>query len=144
MAVDADLWRIAVFAAFEPAALQELVVGAVPRALRAGETLFRRGEEAEGGFLLSKGAILLLTQDAGGKHEKLLRPLALLGEVAMIAPTTRPVTAIAREPSTVLAISRALFCETLEAHPVTAGRVRSLFKDRLAQFSAGLSFSASD
>jgi CRP-like cAMP-binding protein len=141
MATDTDVWRIAVFAAFEPAALQELMAGAVPRLLRAGETLFRRGEEADGGFLLVEGAILLVTPDAS-KQEKILRPVTLLGEVAMIAPTTRPVTAIAREPSTVLAISRSLFCGTLEAHPVTAGRVRSLFKNRLAQFSAGLSFPA--
>lgn len=143
MAIDAEVWRIAVFASFEPAALHELMAAAVARTLRAGETLFRRGEEADGGFLLTKGAIVLVTRDAG-KQEKILRPVALLGEVAMIAPTTRPVTAIAREPSTVLAIPRALFCGTLEAHPVTAGRVRALFKDRLEQFSASLSVSAAD
>jgi CRP-like cAMP-binding protein len=51
-------------------------------------------------------------------------------------------TAFAREPSTVLKISRTLFHQILEKHPATAARVRALFQDRLTQFAAGLKIDA--
>lgn len=142
MALEAELWRIPLFAAFEPTALQRLVLGATTRTLRPGDVLFRRGEEADRGFVLAKGAIALTTGEDGDAREKIVRPVALLGEIAVIAPTMRPATATARETATLLEIPRTLFCETLESHPATAGRVRALFKDRLAQFSQTLSFSA--
>jgi CRP-like cAMP-binding protein len=140
MAFDAELWRIPLFAAFEPIALQELVLGARTRTLRPGDLLFSRGEAADGGFILTKGAIVLELRENDAR-EKIVRPVALLGEVAVIAPTTRPATAIARDASALLEIPRTLFCETLEAHPATAARVRTLFKIRLGQLKANLSLS---
>jgi len=65
-----------------------------------------------------------------------------LGETALVAATSRPMTAFAREPSTVLKISRTLFHQILEKHPATAARVRALFQDRLTQFAAGLKIDA--
>jgi CRP-like cAMP-binding protein len=139
MALDAELWRIPLFAALEPVALQELVLGARSRALRQGDLLFSRGEAAESGFVLTQGAIVLETRAQGGGPEKIVTPVALLGEIALIAPTARPAFATAREDSTLLEIPRALFRETLENHPTTAGRVRALLKERLAQLGKNLS-----
>jgi CRP-like cAMP-binding protein len=138
MAVDAELWRIPLFAALEPVALQELVLGATTRALAPGELLFSRGEAAQGGFVLTTGAIVLETREQGGGPEKIVKPVTLIGEIALIAPTARPTFARAREDSTLLEIPRALFRETLESHPKTAGRVRALFKERLAQLAKSL------
>ena len=137
-----ELWRIALFTVFDPDAMQAIVAGARMRNLRAGDVVFRRGEEADCGFVLTRGAIALEARDIGFPQEKILRPVAILGEIAMIASTKRPATAIAREPSSLMMISRALFCHTLEKHPTTAARVRKLFKDRLAQFTPALNFDA--
>jgi CRP-like cAMP-binding protein len=47
--------------------------------------------------------------------------------------TTHPVTAIAREPSSVLKISRDLFRQVLERHPSTAEQLRQVFKSRFGE-----------
>jgi len=141
MAVDSDienLQRIPVFAAFEPEALRALAFRAETRVLRAGDILFRRGEASDGGLILVVGSIGLETHDDGRPADKILRPWALLGEIALVANTTRPVSAIAREPSTVLKIPRPLFHYILEQHPLTAARVRQFFKSRLEEFAQGL------
>ena len=143
MAVDADienLKRIALFSVFEPEALRALVFRAETRLLRAGDTLFRKGETSDGGYILTGGSVALETHDDGRPSGKILRPWALLGEIALVAPTTRPVTAFAREPTTVLKISRGPFHALLEQHPHTAARVRQLFKTRLAEFARELEF----
>ncbi|HMK88976.1 MAG TPA: cyclic nucleotide-binding domain-containing protein [Methylocystis sp.] len=142
MAIDAELWTIPLFAAFEPVALQELVASASLRNLKPGEVLFRRGEASDGGFVLTRGVIKLSSREDGRRaNEKLVRPVALLGEIALIAPTTRPATGVAQEPSTLFHIRRAQFLLTLENHGATAGRVRELVKDRLEQFAETLRYS---
>ena len=56
---------------------------------------------------------------------------ALLGETALIRDTTRPVTAVAQDPSTVLRISRTLFGRVLREHPDSAVRVQRFLAQRL-------------
>jgi CRP-like cAMP-binding protein len=141
MALDDDvenLTRIPVFAAFEADALRKLAFAAETRLFRAGDLLFRRGEASDGGLVLIAGSIALDSHQDGRPAEKILRPLALLGEAALAAPTTRAADAIAREPSTVLKIRRDLFHRTLEQHPATAARVRAFFKSRLMDFAQEL------
>ena len=53
-------------------------------------------------------------------------PGTLLGELAMLTDTTRPVTATALEPSTVLRIPRTLFLKMLEGYPDAASRLRDM------------------
>ena len=45
---------------------------------------------------------------------------ALIGELALLTETKRPVTAVAREPSSVVRIPRQLFLKTLEGYPDAA------------------------
>jgi len=135
-----DLLAIEVFAVMEEAALRELLFGADTRLLRAGDVLFRRGETADGGYLLTKGSIAVEAGEPGRPADHIVHPVALLGESAMIAATKRPATAFAREPSTVLRIPRALFHRVLEAHPQTALGVRQFFQDRLKDFAQTMKF----
>ncbi|MFY9657030.1 MAG: cyclic nucleotide-binding domain-containing protein [Methylocystis sp.] len=136
-----DLLAIEVFAVMEEAALRELLFGVDTRLLRAGDMLFRRGETADGGYVLTKGSIAVETGEPGRPADHVVHPIALLGESAMIATTKRPATAFAREPSTVLKIPRSLFHRVLEAHPQTALWVRQFFQDRLKDFVENLKFS---
>jgi CRP-like cAMP-binding protein len=51
----------------------------------------------------------------------------------MLTDTTRPVTATALEPSTVLRIPRSLFLKMLEGYPEAAQRLRDLLATRTDQ-----------
>ncbi|MGJ0509893.1 MAG: cyclic nucleotide-binding domain-containing protein [Methylocystis sp.] len=129
-----NLRRIPLFAAFEPAALQMLAFSLETRLLRGGDVLFQQGETSDGGFVLILGSVGLSTN---GENEvsHVIRPWALIGEMALVAPSRRPVTARALEPSTVLKIARPFFHQLLEQHPATATRVRDFFRERLVGFT---------
>jgi CRP-like cAMP-binding protein len=128
-----NLRRIPLFAAFETDALRMLALAAEPRVLRTGEALFRRGEPSDGGFILTEGAIALEAQDDAG--DPVIEPWALIGEMALVSPSTRPVTARALDTSVVLAVRRAQFHHILEQHPATAARMRDFLRDRLVAFT---------
>jgi CRP-like cAMP-binding protein len=141
MAVEEDLHGlrlIPLFQAFEPDALRLLAFGTEEQLLRAGDALFRRGETSDGGYILTSGSIALETHDDGRPPEKILQPFALIGEIALMAATTRPVTAIAREPAKVLKARRALFHQVLEQYPLTAARVRTFLSRQLKEFAKEL------
>ncbi len=143
MALDDDmnnLRTIPLFQSFEQEALRLFAFGAETRLLRAGDTLFRRGEPSDGGYILMSGSIAMGVEDDGRPAEKIVRPFSLIGEVALMASTTRPATAIAREPTTVLKAPRALFHRVLEEYPLTAARVRAFLAARLKEFAKDLKF----
>ena len=60
-------------------------------------------------------------------------PGALIGEVALISETRRPVSAVAREPSSVVRIPRQLFLKMLESDPDAALRMRDALAARVNQ-----------
>jgi len=143
MALESDvnkLCEIELFQSFEPEALRLFAFGAEMRLLRSGDTLFRRGEPSDGGYILMSGSIAIAIADDGRPSEKIVRPIALIGEVALMASTTRPATAIAREPTTVLKAPRALFHRVLEEYPITASRVRTFLAARLKDLAQLLTF----
>jgi CRP-like cAMP-binding protein len=132
-----DLTRHPLFAALEPEALRFLAREASQRILRSGEVLFRRDEPSEGGYFLRSGSVVL--EASGPNHgEKIVHPPTLIGEMALIAPTRRPATALAREPSGVLQIPRSLFQRVLADSPRSAERLRQLLERRLHSFAQEL------
>ena len=58
---------------------------------------------------------------------------ALIGELALLTETKRPVTAVAREPSSVVRIPRQLFLKTLEGYPEAAVRMRDALASRVSR-----------
>jgi CRP-like cAMP-binding protein len=102
-------------------ALRILAIGAESRYIHDGETLFTAGESADCGYVVQEGSFDLHTDPAA---EIVIGPGALLGELALIAATQRPATAVAREPSTVLRISRSLFLKMLDGYPDAAVKLR--------------------
>ncbi|PNG26891.1 cyclic nucleotide-binding domain-containing protein [Methylocella silvestris] len=132
----AKLKRNAAFAALEPEALRLLAFSAETKVLRAGDILFRRDEPSNCGFLLLSGSIALDPSGEGSAAARILRPPALIGEIALITETLRPATAIAREPSTVLRLSQQMFRRVLSEYPQSAERLRDALAARLAEFTA--------
>jgi CRP-like cAMP-binding protein len=141
MALDDDARALAAhptLAALEPEALRMLAFSAETRILRAGDVLFRRDDPSDGGFFILSGAIALDIADNGGQAARILGPGTLIGDIALITKTRRPATAMAREPSSVLKITRPLFHRILNEHPRSAVRVRQVIAERLRGFTQEL------
>src|SRR5712692_8676300 len=114
-------------------ALRILAIGAETRYIHGGEVLFNAGEEADGGFVVQEGRFSLSSSEDG--REVTVGPCTLLGEVALFTETTRPTTATALEPSTVLRIPRPLFVKMLDSFPDAARKLREILATRLDQSS---------
>ncbi|WP_150285861.1 Crp/Fnr family transcriptional regulator [Rhabdaerophilum calidifontis] len=128
------LRTLPLFARVDVEALRLLAFSAVQRNLRPGDTLFRRGELADGGYLVVSGAIVLDRADDGSPSPHVFGAGTLLGQMALFAPIERPATALAREPTSVLAFSRDLMLKVLDAHPESA----VILRDTLAAESRRL------
>ena len=111
-------------------ALRILAIGAESRYVHSGETLFAVGDDADGGYVVQEGSFRLSPR--GGDTIRSIRVGVgtLLGELALFTETTRPVTATAVEPSTVLCIPRPLFLKMLEGYPDAAVRLREILAKR--------------
>ncbi len=134
----AKLARIPTFAVLEQDALRLLAFSAETKVLRAGDVLFRRDEPSNGGFVVLTGSIALDAGDPGTGTARIVRAPGLVGETALLTPTTRPATAIAREPATILRISRQLFHRVLCEYPTSAEALRRSLGERLRQFTSEL------
>jgi CRP-like cAMP-binding protein len=58
-------------------------------------------------------------------------PGTLVGELALLTDMVCPATAIAKEPTTVIRISRSLFRKMLEGYPAAAVKLREIMAARL-------------
>lgn len=133
-----NLARIPLFAELEPEALRLLMVAGETRILRAGDVLFRRGESSDCGYIVLTGSLALDAADNGSPAVQIVGPNTLIGEIALISETERPVTALAREPSTVLKVPRSLFHRVLKEFPASANGVRQTIRTRLSDFTQKL------
>jgi len=123
-------------------ALRILAIGAESRYVHSGEVLFKAGDAADAGFVVHEGAFDLTSPEAegaqGGESVVVGRG-TLMGELALLTETTRPVTATAKEPSTVLRIPRTLFLKMLEGYPEAARALRDTIASRTTQSTREIS-----
>jgi CRP-like cAMP-binding protein len=103
--------------------LRILAIGAESRYVHGGEILFRRGDSADAAYVVQEGSFRLAS-DEKGEAGATVGPGALIGEMALVTETKRPVTATACEPSRVMRIPRTLFLKMLEGYPDAARRLR--------------------
>lgn len=133
-----NLNRIPLFSELEPEALRLIAFAGETRILRAGDVLFHRGEASDGGYIVLTGSIALDAAGDGSPAIQIVGPNTLIGEIALISQTERPATALAREPSTVLKVSRTLFHRVLKEFPLSAQRLRAVIQTRLVNFTREL------
>jgi CRP-like cAMP-binding protein len=131
------LSRVAMLADMDRDALRLLAFAAESRQLRAGDVLFRKDEMSDGGYVVAQGSIAIIEDDTK-TADAIIGPGALIGEIALISETRRPATAIAREPTTVLRLSRAMFRRTMEEYPELAQRLAADLRHRVAAMSGDL------
>ncbi|MDO9441051.1 MAG: cyclic nucleotide-binding domain-containing protein [Beijerinckiaceae bacterium] len=130
-----NLTRIPLFADVEIDALRLIAFSAETRILRAGDILFRKGEVSDGGFVVISGSLSLDPEIEGGRGLQAVGPYSLVGELALMTQTERPVSAVARDATTVLKISRPVFQRVLKEFPRTAARLRLSIESRLIAFT---------
>jgi len=132
------LEQVPTFAALGRPALQVLAIGAETRELPAGAVLFHAGELADGGYLVQEGALALETGTFSQAEEVVVGPGGLVGELALIADMVCPATAIAKEPTVVMRISRSVFRKMLEGYPAAAEQLRAMMGQRLQDWTREL------
>ena len=142
MALDDDIrlfTQIPVFQLLEPDALRLLAFSAETKLLRAGDVLCVAPAQLEGGYLVVKGSLAVFERrDAIGEPVKIVQAPGLVGELAMVTATESAGSIIAREPTTLLRVSRAVFHRVLSEYPRSADAVRRLVSERLSALSSQL------
>ncbi len=135
MALDDDIrtfLEIPLFRLLERDAVRLLAFSAETKLLRAGDVLFRSPATVDSGNLLIKGALAIFDNpDQVGTPRQVVRAPALVGELSMITATEFSGSIVAREPSTVLRISRTVFHRVLAEYPRSAQTVREALVARL-------------
>jgi CRP-like cAMP-binding protein len=115
-------------------ALRILAIGTEAYSVEAGQMLFATGEAADCAYVVQQGSFALKPERAADA-ELVAEPGALLGEAALLSQTHRPATAVAREDSIVLRISRTMFLRMLDSYPEAAQRLRELIAARADQWA---------
>jgi CRP-like cAMP-binding protein len=126
----AFLERVPALAFLGRDALRIIAIGSESRYVHEGISLFGEGEDADGAYVVQEGAFELVSSKNRNIAATTVGPGTLIGEIALIAETKRPVTATAREPSTVVRIPRTLFLKMLEGYPDAAVRMRAALAAR--------------
>jgi len=125
-------------AALGKQALRVLAIGADSRHLQSGAVLFYVGELADAGYIVQEGSLSVEPATRAEGDEFTAGPGTLLGELALLTDAVSPVTAIAKEPTTVIRISRNLFRKMLEGYPAAAQRLRDMMQERLGSLAQDL------
>ena len=139
MSLDDDIAffrQVPLFAALDKEAVRILAIGAETRTFQSGAILFYAGDLADGGYIVLEGTMSL--ESDSHADEKFVGPGALVGELAMFTDMVWHFTAVAREPLTVLRITRNLFRKMLEGYPAAAVTLRDVFARRLDEWQGEL------
>jgi len=126
----AFLERVPALAILGRDALRILAIGSENRYVHEGVALFTEGEDADSAYVVQEGSFDLA---GNGGAEAVVGPGALIGELALVTEMRRPTSAVAREPSSVVRITRQLFMKMLESDPAAATRMRDAIAARVSQ-----------
>ncbi|HMI17695.1 MAG TPA: cyclic nucleotide-binding domain-containing protein [Bradyrhizobium sp.] len=116
-------------------ALRMLAIGSEQRNVARGDLLFNRGDDADAGFIVQRGAFRI---ENGAGAETVAGPGALIGELALVVAMQRPSTATALEHCSVIRVARSLFQRVLESDPAAARRLRDEFAGRTSQIASDI------
>lgn len=136
MSLDGDialLKRVPLFGELPTEQLRLIAFSAVRLDLLAGQILFRAGDKAMSGYIVSSGSLELSVRDGDRKDVVAVCEVgSLIGEIALFVETRRPATATATKASQVLEIDRKLVTRMLNEYPQIAVRLRATLAERLS------------
>jgi len=139
--LDADVARLAripPFSMMPREAVQLVAFSCVKQRLRAGDVLFRAGDDGDAGYFVQSGAIVLEDARSGSARARRVGVGALIGETALYAPAVRRVDARAVEDVVLTRIPRETFRRVLAEFPEAAGKVRAALAARMQRLVEGL------
>ena len=116
---DIDLLRqVPFFADFNEDQLRLLAFGAESRVYRAKQVIFRQGDLADSGFVITEGQIRMTIARDGVDHQsQVLDVGSLIGEMALMAETRRAAMATTLQDVKVIQIRRILFRRVMDEYP---------------------------
>ncbi|MTI17869.1 cyclic nucleotide-binding domain-containing protein [Rhodobacteraceae bacterium RKSG542] len=133
------LRRVPMLSEFSEDQLRLLAFSAESSTVREGTRIFRQGEIADGGVVITKGRVQLET--GTGDHivnHGVYGEGTLLGENALLSDGIRPVTARALEDCSIIRIRRPLFSRMLQEYPELAGRLLKVRADKFKRTTDAL------
>ena len=117
----AQLARVPPFSLMPREAVQLIAFSSVKQRVRAGDVLFRAGEEGDAGYFVHSGALLLEETRTPAGRARRVGSGALIGESALYATAVRRVDARIVENAVLTRISRETFRRVLAEFPDTSG-----------------------
>lgn len=117
----------------DPALAEELASAATQVRLRAGETLFEAGEDADAVYVVVRGRLRASVAGPDG-YERPLSDIGrdeLVGEVALLTGTPRTATVRAVRDTELARLPAAAFDELVARHPESVHRLMRLLAERL-------------
>ncbi len=130
--------QVPLFQGFSEDQLRLIAFGAERRRIAAGHMLFRQYSPAECAFVICNGRFDLWTEERDGKREvkATVGGGCLLSELALFTLCERKFTAVAREDSEVIRITRILFHRMIEEFPDVAAVVSERIRGNIAALAA--------
>jgi len=124
MALDDDiriLSAVRLFEGFTKEQLRLLAFGAENHRIGGGREIYREGEPADFAYIVTAGRVRLYRSGEGGAVPiGAIGPGAMLGELGLIAETTRLTSAVTETDTDVMRLNRKMFHRILEEFPDVA------------------------
>ena len=126
------------------AEMRELVKQAHLQRLSAGDVVFRKDDPGDGLYGVLEGRVVVTVESAEGKELilNMFGPGEFFGEIALLDGKGRTATAVARDASRLVFLSRAAFLPFLSQHHETAVRIIAFLCERLRRTTGLLEDSA--
>ncbi|WP_454852527.1 cyclic nucleotide-binding domain-containing protein [Rhizobium binxianense] len=118
--------------------LRLIAFGADRRVIAAGQMLFRQGSPAESAYVIVSGSLELSAtgNDGIARTESVVGPGTLISELALVTLVERKFTAVAREDTSIIRITRTLFHRLIEEYPSAARIIENRIRDNIAELAA--------
>ncbi|WP_296099014.1 cyclic nucleotide-binding domain-containing protein [uncultured Agrobacterium sp.] len=130
--------QVPLFQGFSEDQLRLIAFGAERRRVSEGHMLFRQHSPAECAFVVCHGSFDLWTEDRDGTREiqATVGSGCLLSELALFTLCERKFTAVARQDSEVIRITRILFHRMIEEFPDVAQVVTERIRGNIAALAS--------
>ncbi len=121
------------FGSLEPGERREVLKHLRVRSAKAGQVIFREGDQADGLYGVLDGRVVVTVDSPDGKELILntFGPGTFFGEIAFLDGRGRTASAVAREPSRLIFLARASFLPFLRQRPAAALRTIAFLCERL-------------
>lgn len=131
------LKTVALYNELDEERLRLIAFGAERRRMERGQILFRENTPADCAYVVAAGRFRLTRLNRNGETETIgdAVPGTLLGELAMITPVHRSMTATTEEDSEIMRINRPLFRRMLEEYPDIAVIIEARIAANLEEMS---------